>query len=199
MVDVLSISIGAWGDRPFSYRSAVQDLGEWHRRFNHVDRFTLVTSSDDLTQAQQQHRTGILLGFQNCSQLERELRNLETFRLANDRSQRPPQPRRVRHRAHAVPRREPNRTPPGSWRGQAGRRPVRPRPAADTSRRSPRSGSAPRACHPPPPTRSRGCSRHWRGRASRGTGHSTASSRRQAGPPARRQRRLGRDLSASGT
>ncbi|MGH3813830.1 MAG: dipeptidase [Pseudonocardiaceae bacterium] len=79
MVDILSISIGAWGDQPFSYRGAVQDLGEWHRRFTHIDRFIHVQSSDDLTQAQQQHRTGILLGFQDCSQLEQELRNLETF------------------------------------------------------------------------------------------------------------------------
>jgi membrane dipeptidase len=79
MVDILSISIGAWGDQPFSYHGAVQDLGEWHRRFAHVARFIHVQSSDDLTQAQQQHRTGILLGFQDCSQLEQELRNLEMF------------------------------------------------------------------------------------------------------------------------
>jgi len=33
MVDVLSISVGAWGDTSFSFRGAVYDLGEWHRRF----------------------------------------------------------------------------------------------------------------------------------------------------------------------
>lgn len=32
MVDVLSISVGAWGNAPFSFRGAVYDLGEWHRR-----------------------------------------------------------------------------------------------------------------------------------------------------------------------
>lgn len=79
MVDVLSVSIGAWGDRPFSYRGAVQDLGEWHRRFAAVDRFLPVAHADDFTTARRDGRTGVLLGFQDCTQLDSDLRNLETF------------------------------------------------------------------------------------------------------------------------
>jgi membrane dipeptidase len=79
MVDVLSITIGAWGDAPFSFRGAVHDLGEWQRRFRHARRFTLVDRAADMMVAKRARRTGVLLGFQNCTQLDGDLRNLETF------------------------------------------------------------------------------------------------------------------------
>lgn len=79
MVDVLSISVGAWGDTQFSFRGAVYDLGEWHRRFAAVPQFTLITSPAGLRDVKRSSVTGILLGFQNSTQLERDLRNAETF------------------------------------------------------------------------------------------------------------------------
>ena len=79
MVDVLSISVGAWGNAPFSFRGAVYDLGEWHRRLSAVPRFTLITSPASLQHAKRSGVTGILLGFQNSSQLEGDVRNAETF------------------------------------------------------------------------------------------------------------------------
>jgi membrane dipeptidase len=79
MVDVLSISVGAWGDKPFSFRGAVYDLGEWHRRFVGVPQFTLVSSPAELRDVKQSGATGILLGFQNSTQLECDVRNAETF------------------------------------------------------------------------------------------------------------------------
>jgi len=79
MVDVLSITVGAWGDVPFSFRGAVHDLGEWHRRFRHAHRFTLIDRAADMMAAKHARRTGVLLGFQNCTQLDGDLRNLETF------------------------------------------------------------------------------------------------------------------------
>lgn len=79
MVDVLSISVGAWGDKPFSFRGAVYDLGEWHRRFAAVPQFTPITGTAEVREAKRSGTTGILLGFQNSTQLERDVRNAETF------------------------------------------------------------------------------------------------------------------------
>ena len=79
MVDVLSISVGAWGDTPFSFRGAVHDLGEWHRRFAAVSQFRHITSPASLREVKQSGTTGVLLGFQNSTQLERDVRNAETF------------------------------------------------------------------------------------------------------------------------
>jgi membrane dipeptidase len=79
MVDVLSISVGAWGDTPFSFRGAVYDLGEWHHRFGAVSQFRLITTPASLREVKQSGTTGVLLGFQNSTQLERDVRNAETF------------------------------------------------------------------------------------------------------------------------
>lgn len=79
MVDVLSVSVGAWGDTPFSFRGAVYDLGEWHRRFAAVAQLRLITSPASLQQVKQSGTTGVLLGFQNSTQLEHDVRNAETF------------------------------------------------------------------------------------------------------------------------
>jgi membrane dipeptidase len=79
MVDVLSISVGAWGETPFSFRGAVYDLGEWHRRFAAVPQFTLITSPASLREVKRSGVTGIMLGFQNSTQLEHDVRNAETF------------------------------------------------------------------------------------------------------------------------
>ncbi len=79
MVDVLSVSVGAWGDKPFSFRGAVYDLGEWHRRFAGIPQFTLISDPASLREVKQSGTTGILLGFQNSTQLERDVRNAETF------------------------------------------------------------------------------------------------------------------------
>lgn len=78
-VDVLSVSVGAWGDAPFSFRGAVYDLGEWHRRFAAVPQLTLVTGPADLYKVKRDGTTGILLGFQNSTQLDGDVRNAETF------------------------------------------------------------------------------------------------------------------------
>jgi membrane dipeptidase len=79
MVDVLSVSVGAWGDAPFSFRGAVYDLGEWHRRFAAVPQLTLITGPADLYEAKTSGTTGVLLGFQNSTQLDGDVRNAETF------------------------------------------------------------------------------------------------------------------------
>lgn len=77
--DVLSVSVGAWGDTAFSFRGAVHDLGEWHRRVAREPRFRLVREPGDLLGAKQRAQVGVLLGFQNCTQLEGDLRNVEVF------------------------------------------------------------------------------------------------------------------------
>jgi membrane dipeptidase len=78
-VDVLSISVGAWGDKPFSFRGAVYDLGEWHQRITWDRRFVLVREPQDLQRCTDPSSTGVLLGFQDSAQLEGDLRNVETF------------------------------------------------------------------------------------------------------------------------
>lgn len=78
-VDILSVTVGAWGDAPFSFRGAVHDIAEWHRRFESEPRFRLIRQPADLSACKSRGQTGILLGFQNCSQLEGDLRNVETF------------------------------------------------------------------------------------------------------------------------
>jgi membrane dipeptidase len=59
----------------------VYDLGEWHRRLHPAGggRFTLIREPADLHAARDTGHTGILLGFQDCTQLERDPRNTETF------------------------------------------------------------------------------------------------------------------------
>jgi membrane dipeptidase len=78
-VDVLSISVGAWGDKPFSFRGAVYDLGEWHQRFACDPRLVLVRDPGDFQGCTDPSSTGVLLGFQDSTQLEGDLRNVETF------------------------------------------------------------------------------------------------------------------------
>jgi membrane dipeptidase len=78
-VDVLSVTVGAWGDQPFSFQGAVNDLAEWHRRCEYEPQFRLIRGPEDLSACKTTGKTGILLGFQNCTQLNRDLRNLETF------------------------------------------------------------------------------------------------------------------------
>ncbi len=78
-MDVLSVTIGAWGDAPFSFRGAVHNLGEWHRRLEREPRFALIREPDDLQTIKDEGHTGVLLGFQDCAQLEADLRNAETF------------------------------------------------------------------------------------------------------------------------
>ena len=79
MVDVLSVSVGAWGDKQFSFRGAVYDLGEWHRRFAKIPQFTLISDFTSLREVKRSGATGILLGFQKSTQLEGDVRNAETF------------------------------------------------------------------------------------------------------------------------
>lgn len=64
-VDVLSVSIGAWGERMFGLDAALCDLAQWDRRFREVHRLQRIEGPDDLHTAVREGRTGILLGFQN--------------------------------------------------------------------------------------------------------------------------------------
>jgi membrane dipeptidase len=75
-VDVLSVSIGAWGDRMFSLDAALFDLAQWDRRFREVHRLQRIEGPDDLHTAVREGRTGILLGFQNSDQFEGDLGNV---------------------------------------------------------------------------------------------------------------------------
>jgi membrane dipeptidase len=78
-VDVLSVSVGAWGEPQFGYDPAVHDLEQWRRRFRHTPRLLLVKQPDEIHRAVRERRTGILLGFQNSDPLAGDLDNVEMF------------------------------------------------------------------------------------------------------------------------
>jgi membrane dipeptidase len=75
-VDVLSVSIGAWGDPMFGLDAALCDLKQWDRRFREVTRLLRIERPEDLHTAVEDDRTGILLGFQNSEQFEGDLANV---------------------------------------------------------------------------------------------------------------------------
>ena len=75
-VDVLSVSIGAWGERMFGLDAALCDLAQWDQRFQEVPRLWRIEGPEDLHTTVRDSRTGILLGFQNSDQFEGDLGNV---------------------------------------------------------------------------------------------------------------------------
>lgn len=75
-VDVLSMSIGAWGDPMFGLDAALFGLDQWDRRFREVPRLLKIEQPGDLRTAAKNGRTGVPLGFQNSDQFEGDLGNV---------------------------------------------------------------------------------------------------------------------------
>lgn len=75
-IDVLSISIGAWGDPMFGLDAALFDLHTWDQRFAHVPRLLRIERPGDFRAAVEEGRTGVLLGFQNSEQFQGNLDNV---------------------------------------------------------------------------------------------------------------------------
>jgi membrane dipeptidase len=61
-------------------RQALQNVAGWYRWLReHGDLIALVQSADDIERAKREGRTGVILGFQNCSPFEDDLAMVEIF------------------------------------------------------------------------------------------------------------------------
>lgn len=78
-VTVSSTTIGAFGDRPFTYSNAVRDLARWTRKFDSLERFVKVTRAADIERAHAEGKTGIIINFQNTTHFGDDLGKLEEF------------------------------------------------------------------------------------------------------------------------
>lgn len=79
-VDVVSHTVGAWGDPPFGFRAAVRELAEMTRDFDLLgDRVIKVLSAADARRTKAEGKRGVILNFQNSDHLEGDLGNLELF------------------------------------------------------------------------------------------------------------------------
>lgn len=63
-----------------SLPAALRGLAAWQERFDrHPDRLLKLLRGADLQQAKQSRRTAVMLGFQNATMLENDVRNLDTL------------------------------------------------------------------------------------------------------------------------
>jgi len=73
-VNTIHVTISYWENT----EATLANIGDWRRRFrDHADLIMPVKTADDIRQAQSSGRVGIILGFQNCSPIEDDLRKVE--------------------------------------------------------------------------------------------------------------------------
>ena len=66
-VSCVHVTICYWEN----FRETVANISQWHRRFEqHADLICPVKTAEDVRRVQQEGRTGIVFGFQNCSPIE---------------------------------------------------------------------------------------------------------------------------------
>jgi membrane dipeptidase len=79
-VDVVSYTIGAFGEELFTYENAVRDLAVWTQRFDTLGhRLLKVLAAKDVRGAKAEGRRGIILAFQNATHIGADLGKLEQF------------------------------------------------------------------------------------------------------------------------
>jgi membrane dipeptidase len=77
---VMETTLGPAGNPTFSYEAAVRDLATWHGNFaRHPDKLLHIRRTADILQAKREGKLGVLLGFQNATHLNRDIRNVEFF------------------------------------------------------------------------------------------------------------------------
>jgi len=73
-VNVIHVTISYWENT----EDTLANIGDWRRRFrDHADLIMPVRTAADIREAQSSGRVGIILGFQNCSPIEDDLRKVE--------------------------------------------------------------------------------------------------------------------------
>jgi membrane dipeptidase len=78
-VDVASVTLGAFGEQPFTYSNAVRDLDRWNRKFDALERLDKVTSGADVERVHAQGKHGVILNFQNTTHFGDDLAKLVEF------------------------------------------------------------------------------------------------------------------------
>ncbi len=79
-ITMIDTTLGPAGTPTFSYEAAVRDLATWHGHFaRHRDRLVHVRRADDIVRAKQEGKFAVMLGFQNATHLNRDLRNVDFF------------------------------------------------------------------------------------------------------------------------
>lgn len=79
-ITMLDTTLGPAGTPTFSYDAAVRDLATWHGNFaRYRDHLIHVRRADDIVQAKREGKLGVMLGFQNATHLDRDLRNVDFF------------------------------------------------------------------------------------------------------------------------
>lgn len=79
-VDAAMVTVGELGEEgPFTYENAIRDLKRWAQKFESIDRFCAVGSAVDAEDAHREHKTGIVLNFQNTTHFGDDLDKLEEF------------------------------------------------------------------------------------------------------------------------
>ncbi len=79
-ITMIDTTLGPAGTPTFSYEAAVRDLATWHGHFaRHRDRLIHVRRADDIVQAKREGKLAVMLGFQNGTHLNRDLRNVDFF------------------------------------------------------------------------------------------------------------------------
>jgi membrane dipeptidase len=77
---MIDTTLGPAGTPTFSYEAAVRDLATWHGNFvRYRDKLIHVRRADDILQAKREGKLAVMLGFQNATHLNRDLRNVEFF------------------------------------------------------------------------------------------------------------------------
>lgn len=79
-VDSVSLTIGAFGDTPFTYENAIHDLGLLTHLFDsRSDRLVKVRTTRDLDRAKSHGKKGVILNFQNTTHIGDDLDKLDLF------------------------------------------------------------------------------------------------------------------------
>ena len=77
---MIDTTLGPAGTPTFSYEAAVRDLATWHGNFaRYRDKLIHIRRADDILQAKREGKLGVMLGFQNATHLNRDIRNVDFF------------------------------------------------------------------------------------------------------------------------
>jgi len=73
-LNAIHVTISYWENT----EATLANIGDWRRRFReHSDLIMLIKTAADIRMAEQTGKVGIILGFQNCSPIEDDLRKVE--------------------------------------------------------------------------------------------------------------------------